>query len=219
MGVIDMDMALDFMDRGYPDYIVTLYVYCDQCGSFNVSRYLNFKRWFVIGASGVLIILAGVIAVVRPIVSLLWLILLPIFCIIILRSLWGSDRDDDYKCRKCGRVSRANYNTLNLSRENAKIDVPDRLIQKRHWGFGGPESYSINFDDVLKPPEALERLTGGQLLRQLAHDFLVILSLPLMIIGMMIFGVLILLFMIVGAVWVDILSKPFDKIFPRTHGH
>lgn len=218
MGVVVMKSDLIFIDRGYPDSTITLYVYCDHCGSFDVSPYWNLRRRFALGISAALLLLVIVFGIFRSIIPLPWLILISVFCIIPLRILWGNDNDDEYKCRKCGRISGASYNTLGLSRGSVKVDIPDRVVQKLFWDFGGPESYGVNLDDELKPPERPDRFTWRDYLRQVAHAYLLVLSFPLIIIGLMLFGILSVFAMFFGALWVDILSKPMAKIFHGKKG-
>ena len=217
MGVVIMKSESIFMDRGYPDSRITLYVYCDECGSFDVRPYWSSRRWSVLGASAGLVVV-GILAAARPTGAVLWLFPILILFVLPLRRLWGGYEDDSYRCRRCGRVSQANYNTLDYSSDTVHVDVPDQLVVERHWGVGGPESYGVVLDDVLKPPEVPERFTGTRYLRQVVDDLLVLLSLPLLIVGLAITLILGFLMMLFGAMWVDLLSKPFARIFPGKQG-
>lgn len=219
MGVVGMKSELIVIDRGYPLSRVTLYIYCDHCGSFQVSPYFSLRRWLMFVATAGLVGI-GALAVLRPTGPVWWLLALVILCFLPLKRLWElqADWDDPYKCRKCGSRSQDNYNTRNYPLWDLTIvDAPDHLIQKRYMGFG-PEDYGYDLADVLKPPQVPRHTSLTQILRDVGSDALRLLSIPLLIVGLAIGSILLVVWMIVGSLWIDVLSKPFTTIRSGKNG-
>jgi hypothetical protein len=137
----------DFISRGYPYYTATLYVYCDECGSFNIKSYIGVGKWLLIlAACGLMTV--GTLAAPAPGggVYLYGFFVSLAICMFAFKFLWG---ETDYKCRKCGNVTSIEFNTLNYSPNIGIVDVPDRFIQKRYLGYW-PDMYDL---DVAPPQQ------------------------------------------------------------------
>lgn len=126
MGAVAMEeRSTGLVDRGYPVSEATLYIYCDNCGSFNIKTYIPFIK---------LLIIAIIIAIVGFLISRIenWL---PCVFPLIMIAMFIPWRDIflKYKCRKCGNVHITDYNSLHYqSYDLSVVDVPDNLTQKRY---------------------------------------------------------------------------------------
>ncbi len=152
MGAVVMSVRSDFMHRGYSLYTANLYIYCDHCGSFNIKKYLNFRKWLAIILIGC--VLTGTVTYIY------WKYIIPskpIYCapvifgalvlFLLIKFLWG---DASYKCRKCGKATTVRSNTLDYPpRDTSILDVPESLTQKRSFDFWPDE---IDIDEWLKKP-------------------------------------------------------------------
>jgi ribosomal protein L44E len=125
MGIVAVkDTFTGIVDRGRPTYEVSFYIYCDQCGSFNVKRYISFYVLLILA-----VIVAAGILVIRFYGK--WGICFAFLIFIALR-LPLKDLLLGYQCRKCGNTHMSSDNSLNYpSYDLSVVDVPDHLIQKR----------------------------------------------------------------------------------------
>lgn len=119
------ERSTGLVDRGYPVSEATLYIYCDNCGSFNIKTYIPFIRLLIIAV----IVIAGVFLTLSNkqwiicVLSIGWLALFLPWRDILLK----------YKCRKCGNVKISDYNSLHYQPYDMNvIDVSDKLTQKRY---------------------------------------------------------------------------------------
>jgi DNA-directed RNA polymerase subunit RPC12/RpoP len=126
MGAVAMkDRSTGLVDRGYPVSEATLYIYCDNCGSFNIKTYVPVIKLLVVA-----IVLVVIVFLVLNYYQ--WLAcLLPLGWIASL--LPWRDILLKYKCRKCGNVHISDYNSLNYQAyDMSVVDVSDKLTQKRY---------------------------------------------------------------------------------------
>ncbi len=125
MGAVAVESREIGRDRGYPIVEATLYIYCDNCGTFNVKTYIPFIRLFIAA-----LVLAGGVYLALSLQR--WaLCLLPLA----LLSMYLPWRDIflKYKCRKCGSTYFSDFNALHYpSYDKSILDVPDQLTQKRY---------------------------------------------------------------------------------------
>ena len=119
------ERSTGLVDKGYPVTEATLYIYCDNCGSFNIKTYIPFIKLLIIAV----VIMAGILLSLNDkqwlmcLIPLGWLALYLPWRDIMLR----------YKCRKCGNVHISDYNALHYqSYDLSMVDVPDNLTQKRY---------------------------------------------------------------------------------------
>ena len=148
MGAVAMkETSTGLVDRGYPVTEATLYIYCDECGSFNVYTYIPFTKYLVIA----IIIMMGVLLTIK---DAQWLM-----CIIPLGGLasflpW-KDIMLRYKCGKCGNDHITDYNSLNYqSYDLSVIDVPDYMTQKRYIDTDVLHFQQFTSKDVYPPQVA-----------------------------------------------------------------
>jgi|WetSurSiteA1Bulk_404760.scaffolds.fasta_scaffold74576_1 hypothetical protein len=126
MGAVAMkDRSTGLVDKGYPVYEATLYIYCDACGSFNIETYIPFIKLLIIAV----IITVGVFLALH---DKQWLMCLIPLGLLALFLPWR-DILLKYKCRKCENSQITDYNSLHYqSYDMSMVDVPDRLTQKRY---------------------------------------------------------------------------------------
>jgi hypothetical protein len=142
----------DDLNGHHPWAIATLYVYCDKCGSFSIKSYIGVRKWLlIITACGIMT--AGTIGTSTSSqpsgVNWVAVFVCLAICVLAFKFLWG---DADYGCRKCGSEPTTDCDTLNYSSSMGILDVPDRFIQRRYFGYF-PESHDLS--DALKPPQQL----------------------------------------------------------------
>lgn len=126
MGAVVMkEKSTGLVDKGYPVVEATLYMYCDDCGSFNIKTYTPFVKLII----AVLIPLAPMFLVqnVKERVGCLFMLsFLAIF-------LPWRDIMLRYKCRKCGNTRIAHNNSLHYQPyDMSVVDIPESLTQKRY---------------------------------------------------------------------------------------
>jgi ribosomal protein L44E len=126
MGAVAMkERSTGLVDRGYPVSEATLYIYCDDCGSFNIKKYIPFIKLLIIAT----IITVGVFLTLG---NKQWLMCVFPLGLLALFLSW-KDILLKYRCRKCGNVHITDYNSLHYqSYDLTVIDVPDNLTQKRY---------------------------------------------------------------------------------------
>ena len=126
MGAVAMkERSTGLVDRGYPVSEATIYIYCDNCGSFNIKTYIPFIK---------LLIIAVMIIVVGFLISgsKNWLSCVFPLMFISIFIPW-KDILLKYKCRKCGNAHITNYNSLHYQAHDLSVvGVPDNLTQKRY---------------------------------------------------------------------------------------
>jgi hypothetical protein len=139
MGIVPMEVADSVASRGYYYYTRSVYVYCDECGSFNIKKYVTWWQWLLLIGSVLFVIgFRG----------------FPPFSLLIgflVYKLWGLP---GYQCRKCGSVTTAQYNTRNYSSDYSIVDVPVQQIQKYYMEYWPDE---CDLGDYLTPPQDKER--------------------------------------------------------------
>jgi hypothetical protein len=123
MGMVAMHLRQVGYDRGYPVSEATLYVYCDNCGSFNIGLRISPTKWFIIA----LVLTAAALLIMRDSQSLLCFIPLGLIGLFIpWRDILLS-----FRCRKCGNSQVTRYNALHYEAYNTDlVDVPDQWTQK-----------------------------------------------------------------------------------------
>jgi hypothetical protein len=155
MAVVIMKSESGARYKGYYYVTYTLYVYCDQCGSFNIKKYIDTRKRSVITGNCVLVpavafvtYTSGIFAEYR-LTNAAWFLVFALACVIVCwidEYLWG---DSSYKCRKCGNTEITKnhegrdlpssigrkYNPRDYPSTIDVIDVPDRLTQKRSIGL------------------------------------------------------------------------------------
>jgi hypothetical protein len=141
MGVVPMKVVDSFSHHGDVCLTYAVYIYCDNCGSFNIQKQLGIRQWLLVICSCSVI----AITVFWGSTSLMldtkdWLVFLCFVCIgLVVFALWGSPA---YRCRKCRNVTTIRYNTRNYASGLVVVDVPVQLIQK--FGLRGwPEDQPI----------------------------------------------------------------------------
>lgn len=133
VGSVVITEETSFISRGYPYSTATLYVYCDNCGSFNIKKYLNFRKWLSVIASCAMVGSIVFVFSSGPIYNVGYYFLGVIIFFVAIKYLWGNA---SFKCRKCGKATTARYNTLDYSSHDMNIlDVPERLTQKRYLEY------------------------------------------------------------------------------------
>jgi DNA-directed RNA polymerase subunit RPC12/RpoP len=128
MGAVAMEeRATGLVDRGYPVMEATLYIYCDDCGSFNIKTYVPVYKWVI-----TLLIIAAVVLIYRQVEDWRWyLCLVPI--LFIGQYLPWRDIYLRYRCRNCGNKYISDFNKLQYpAYDKSIIDAPDHLTQKRY---------------------------------------------------------------------------------------
>jgi hypothetical protein len=157
MGVVPMKVVDSFSHHGDVCLTYAVYIYCDNCGSFDIKKNLGHRQWlliiggFLLGAS---IIYLKYVLMIPPVKlytfgNVDWLILLFVFLTLglLVFAFWGFPA---YRCRKCGKSTTIRYNTRHYPSDLSIVDVPDQLIQK--YGLRGwPEDQAI--EAYLSPPE------------------------------------------------------------------
>lgn len=114
MGIID----------GYPVSEAALYVYCDNCGSFNIKTQVALEKWIAIA-------IALNIAVLLSALDKVWIACCAVMGLPIA-MLW-KDIFLSYKCRNCGNEHITDNNSLHYPAfDKHVVDVPDRVAQKRY---------------------------------------------------------------------------------------
>jgi hypothetical protein len=137
MGAVAMkERSIGLVDRGYPVSEATLYIYCDNCGSFNIKTYIPFIKLLIIAT----IISAGVFLTLG---NKQWLMCMFPLGLLALFLPW-KDILLKYRCRKCGNVHITDYNSLHYqSYDLSVIDVPDKLTQKRYIDTDVPDFHQF----------------------------------------------------------------------------
>ena len=180
-------------NENYPYATATLYVYCDECGSFGIASRIGYRR-AVLMIVACIIMAAGMFASFQPRGGILWLCSCVALCLLAFRYLWGSPNQ---VCRKCGSEPTTHYNTLGYPSDIGILDVPGQLTQKRDLGYF-PDDYDL--DQALKSP-GMQLTDGGNAFSLVLQDIqtikrflLHILSIPLMMIFMVSYPVLVIIF-------------------------
>jgi len=136
MGLVGKIIYSDTRVDGYPLEGTAYYIYCDNCGSFNIRTHIKVEQWFM------LILTMTIIAVcwnyfithqnyLRNEQYGCWIIYL-IFIIVIIGLL---SPYFSHKCIKCGNTNITNKDVLNYSRYedlNEIIDVPVFILHKHN---------------------------------------------------------------------------------------
>ncbi len=137
-----MNVKTEFLSRGYPYCTATLYIYCDECGSFNIKPCISLGKWLLfIAACGIIAIVPLMIFAVGLISSFTSLLIVGLLiCVLAYKFLW---EDTDYECKKCGNFTSTAHNTLSYPSDMRIVDVPDRLIQKHTLGYW-PDLYDMH---------------------------------------------------------------------------
>jgi hypothetical protein len=154
MGVVPMKVVGSFSHRGSVCLTYAVYIYCDNCGSFNIKKELSIRQWLLVISSFLLtatILFWGSTPLMLD--SEDWIILVLCFIGIGLIDfvLWGRPA---YRCRKCRNFTTIRYNTRNYSSGLVTVDVSDQLIQT--FGLRGwPEDQPI--EAYLNPPVNAKR--------------------------------------------------------------
>ena len=154
MGIVKVKRQFGFLHKGYSYGTDILYVYCDECGSFNIKRRIGLGKWLLVSGTCVLLVLARMLLfTTNPVRD--WLSSNECFVALVVlvggyvywaacKELWS---DTDYKCRSCGNTRIAvndrqdcpytigKYNTWEYPLSMDIVDVPDRLTQKRYMGY------------------------------------------------------------------------------------
>ncbi len=206
MGLVKMSEKFlqewEDLNGAYPYYRATLYIYCDQCGSFSIKSRLGLRKIALILTACMLIAL-GTWAALHLIGGIYGLCLCLAICLLMFRYLWG---EADYACRKCGSIPSTDYNTLGYPSDPGIVDIPDRLTQKRCRDYF-PDQYDL--DSILKSPDF--RLTTRnnsepliiQDLNGIKNILLTILAIPLLLIFTVIYPILLIIY----ALWTEVVLK------------
>lgn len=145
MGVVHMEVVDSFHYQGTTWVKYAVYVYCDNCGSFNIRKCLSLRQRLLI-LSGLVLMALVIYLKLAPAI---WVVLLCFFPMIgiLVSGFWGLPA---YKCGKCGQFTTIRYNTRDYPSDKSIVDVPDQLIRK--FGLEGwPQAQTI--EDYLHPPE------------------------------------------------------------------
>src|SRR5512145_290935 len=156
MGAVPVKVVDSFSYHG--DFCLTyaVYIYCDNCGSFDIKKALSFRQWLWI-VSSCLLGAAMIGLKYLPIMSsnklytfrnVDWPILFGALLVLVLFVFLGPPA---YRCRKCRNFTTIRYNTRDYPSEDLSIiDVPDQQVQEyglRGWPVDQPiEAY-------LSPPK------------------------------------------------------------------
>ena len=130
----------------YPYVRATLYVYCDECGSFSIKPRPGFRRILLVMVS-CLIIVGGILAASKLQHGMYWLWLCLVTCILAFRYFWGHP---NYICRTCGSPVATHYNILHFPSDTPNLNIPDQFRQKLYFEYF-PDWY--NLDNSLESPE------------------------------------------------------------------
>lgn len=138
MAILNMGRTASYRYKAYQHETDTLYVYCDECGSFRLRRRLRARQWLLV-VGHVLVAAAALANYSRAISENLVLVfVLALVYLPYLERMWG---DASYRCRGCGNTrvtlnhpldypcELQRYNTLNLS--CADVDVAERRAKRR----------------------------------------------------------------------------------------
>jgi hypothetical protein len=154
MGILYMGREFGFRHKGCSYGTDILFVYCDECGSFNVKKRVGLGKWLLIVGTCLLLVLIRIL-ILKPNAARDWLLSNECFTYLIVlvviyvywtacKELWG---DTDYRCRDCGNTKIVTndrqdypsmiglYNTWEYPSNKDVVDVPDRLTQKRYMGY------------------------------------------------------------------------------------
>lgn len=146
MGVVRMRQDSCFLSRGYPCVTDEVFVYCDQCGSFDIKTYVGLRKWLLLAGSVGLIATATFKWHWSGHLSVWWMMLGPAAIIAAFGLFWG---EADCRCRRCRKATTTQYNTLGYPSDMAIVDVPEKLAQKRYLQYW-PDLCDL--DEALKPP-------------------------------------------------------------------
>ncbi|HSJ57413.1 MAG TPA: hypothetical protein VLC95_09550, partial [Anaerolineae bacterium] len=115
MGVVPMEVESSFYSRGYAYVTRAVYVYCDQCGSFNVRKHLSYRQVLLLLGALLAAAVAALLAS-EPIstgtrfsVTCGGPLLVLAVAGAIVAGYWGRP---GYSCRHCGGQATTRYNTL-----------------------------------------------------------------------------------------------------------
>jgi hypothetical protein len=134
MGIVPMEVVDSVASRGYYYYTRSVYVYCDECGSFNIKKYITWWQWLlIIGSVLFLFAFRGFFPFSLLIGFLVY-------------KLWGFP---GYQCRKCGTITTIQYNTRDYPSDHSIVDVPEQSTQKYYMEYWPDE---CDLSDYLKPP-------------------------------------------------------------------
>jgi hypothetical protein len=120
-----LSRSLGFLDGGYPVSEAILYVYCDKCGSFNVTTQIT-------STGGVVLLSIFAVAAFFLFVDIQSL---PCILVIGLMSLFLPWKDIllGYECGNCGNQQITESNVLHYQPyDRTVVDVAEELVQKRY---------------------------------------------------------------------------------------
>jgi len=149
MGVVPMELSDFVLSRGYPFNTTAVYIYCDNCGSFSVKKYINLRRWLIIACCTVVVAIICRQFVLGRTIGTSELTLyggIAFVTAVLTIKYWGFP---GYRCRKCGSVTTTRYNTRGCHSDKSIVDVPDSMVQK-YYLSNWPDLCDLN--DYLKPP-------------------------------------------------------------------
>ena len=119
---------------GYPLEGTIYYIYCDQCGSFNVRTHLKLIQWLLLILTALIIAVCWNYILVQELhgkeIYICWTI-----CFFFTAGIIGLFyRYFPHKCMKCGNTNITYQDTLGYSKDGAHycIDVPEHSLHKHN---------------------------------------------------------------------------------------
>jgi hypothetical protein len=153
MGAVPVKVVGSFIADGDSCLTYAVYVYCDNCGSFNIEKHVSLRQWLliIIGCSLAIAIIYSKYALS---LELCWpfIFMTTLFIGITIFNFWGFPA---FRCRECTKFTTMRYNTRNYPSEDTSIiDMPDQLTQK--FGLTGwPVDQPI--EAYLRPPKGIAK--------------------------------------------------------------
>ncbi len=160
MGVVPMESMQLFSYHGDAYVSCAVYIYCDNCGSFNLKKCLSLRQWLLIIGSCSFVAAILYLESLKPHAATpYWLtvdgVALLLFVLagigVTVYGLWGFHA---YRCRKCGKFTTIRYNTRDYPSDASIVDVPEQRIQK-YYLRGWPDDQPI--EAYLSPPKDTKR--------------------------------------------------------------
>ena len=134
MGTVEMgSRQLDFLHDGYPINLITYYVYCDTCGSFQIRSRLT-RTTLIVTLVGLAAVLAIVLAV-GPRLDATCGAGLGVIAVFVAILASGERPKDpgrrSYVCLKCGNTEISDRNVLDYRKYDKTIlDLREDLVVK-----------------------------------------------------------------------------------------
>lgn len=133
MGTVPVEIAVVGRDRGYPIEQLTVYVYCDACGSFRVRSYPSGKvsEW----AAKAGLVAGGLFVLLKDRFQPgAWIVFWTAFFVALAFASWANRHAFGHVCHDCGNKQFRETNSLNYPEyDPGALPVSEKRIHAHYF--------------------------------------------------------------------------------------